>query len=301
MKKLFSAIATMATVAAGQAFAHGPPLPAYGPHGYVYNSGEFTFIGQSLNGINNNGSIVGFTEVDPESAFSDIDGVFNTIVDPDGDGASPNGINDANVIVGYFTVKNSDHYSGFIDSGGIYTTLDVPGAVGTYAYGIDNLGEVSGTAEMSRVGSVGFTYINGIYSLIRQPGAYDTVVLGINNLGVVVGLSSLGSFEYQNGVFSSVGITEPFAINDKGDIAGINLGPHGDLAVAEIAGVITPIEPPRSGYQHDALAYGINNADDIVGGFIAVPEPAAWMMMLVGVAMIGFAARRRREGATLAA
>lgn len=32
-----------------------------------------------------------------------------------------------------------------------------------------------------------------------------------------------------------------------------------------------------------------------------VPEPATWAMMILGVAMIGFAARRRREGVALAA
>jgi hypothetical protein len=33
----------------------------------------------------------------------------------------------------------------------------------------------------------------------------------------------------------------------------------------------------------------------------AVPEPATWAMLILGVAMVGFAARRRREGMVLAA
>lgn len=33
----------------------------------------------------------------------------------------------------------------------------------------------------------------------------------------------------------------------------------------------------------------------------AVPEPATWAMLILGVAMIGFAVRRRSEGAPLAA
>ena len=33
----------------------------------------------------------------------------------------------------------------------------------------------------------------------------------------------------------------------------------------------------------------------------AVPEPATWAMLILGVAMIGFATRRQREGAALAA
>jgi hypothetical protein len=32
-----------------------------------------------------------------------------------------------------------------------------------------------------------------------------------------------------------------------------------------------------------------------------VPEPATWAMLILGVAMIGFAARRRNEGALLLA
>jgi hypothetical protein len=48
---------------------------------------------------------------------------------------------------------------------------------------------------------------------------------------------------------------------------------------------------------------GINTG--LVGGVLAppgsVPEPATWAMLILGVAMIGFAARRRNAAATLAA
>jgi hypothetical protein len=47
-----------------------------------------------------------------------------------------------------------------------------------------------------------------------------------------------------------------------------------------------------------------SNADDLVpirGSFVAVPEPATWTMLIMGVAAVGFAARRRKAGAALAA
>jgi hypothetical protein len=45
-----------------------------------------------------------------------------------------------------------------------------------------------------------------------------------------------------------------------------------------------------------------NDGWGLVTGFtIAVPEPATWSMLILGVAMIGFAARRRREGIAAAA
>jgi opacity protein-like surface antigen len=37
------------------------------------------------------------------------------------------------------------------------------------------------------------------------------------------------------------------------------------------------------------------------GSITAVPEPATWAMLLLGVGMIGFAARRRREGVAIVA
>lgn len=53
------------------------------------------------------------------------------------------------------------------------------------------------------------------------------------------------------------------------------------------------------------LKFGPGTVYNVVGGstltISAVPEPVTWAMLIVGVAMIGFAARRRSEGAAVAA
>ena len=47
----------------------------------------------------------------------------------------------------------------------------------------------------------------------------------------------------------------------------------------------------------------VHLGDDPIGGALlaTVPEPATWAMMILGVGMIGFAARRRRQGVAVAA
>jgi hypothetical protein len=50
----------------------------------------------------------------------------------------------------------------------------------------------------------------------------------------------------------------------------------------------------------NAGAYTVLLSDGIGNQLPGVPEPATWAVLVLGVAMIGFAARRRREGAAVA-
>ena len=54
---------------------------------------------------------------------------------------------------------------------------------------------------------------------------------------------------------------------------------------------LTPITPGAGFTTASGLTYAASPD---------VPEPATWMMLILGVAMIGFAARRRSEGMALA-
>src|SRR5262249_26364287 len=59
-------------------------------------------------------------------------------------GTVPFGINDRGQIVGDYVNRNDHLRHGFLRSGGVYTTIDPPGAVLTVAEGINNSGEIAG-------------------------------------------------------------------------------------------------------------------------------------------------------------
>ncbi len=65
------------------------------------------------------------------------------------------GINNAGVIVGvYFDVNGASH--GFVLSGGVYTTVDVPGATGTAINSINAKGEIVGSYDDAGGATHGF-------------------------------------------------------------------------------------------------------------------------------------------------
>jgi uncharacterized membrane protein len=75
---------------------------------------------------------------------------------------------------------------GFLDVGGVFTTIDVPGASGTAAYGINGAGRIVGTYADSS-GGHGFLDVGGVFTTIDVPGASGTGARGINGAGQIVG------------------------------------------------------------------------------------------------------------------
>ena len=103
-----------------------------------------------------NGQIVGeyFISQDgnriPEG-FLYSDGVFSNFSDPSAVyGTIPGGINNAGQIVGYY-YDASDIAHGFIYSNGSYTTLNDPLGISTFAFGINDRGQVSGNISTGAV------------------------------------------------------------------------------------------------------------------------------------------------------
>jgi hypothetical protein len=147
-------------------------------------------------------------------------GTYNSVGFIDSDGVyttiqgSPNGINDAGEVVGSFGGGGSGTPAqGFVESGGVYTTIDYPSAEFTVAEGINNAGEIVGS-----YGDNGFLYSNGIFTTIDYPGAEATGLTSINDSGEVAGiyLDSNGNahaFVESGGVFTNV----------TGNLAGTNI------------------------------------------------------------------------------
>ena len=152
----------------------------------------------------------------------------------------------------------------------IYATLDVPGSSGTFAYGINNSGQIVGEF---RTGSPtgpyhGFLFSGGGYTQLDVPGTvFGTIAHGINASGQIVGSynqnftgpGSGSAFLLSSGTYTTLP-TPPFAgilgigasgINDRGQIVG-------NYAVLDI----NPHQPPFLFVGGFLLSAGIDWKDD---------------------------------------
>ena len=129
---------------------------------------------------------------------------YTTLDDPfdsNGGTTSALGINDQGQIVGLYQVSgnfpNRGMY-GFVEKGGIYTTIDdplastaPPGAHTTVAFGINNAGQIVGYYDYLNVTDVtrGFLDNGGSYTDLIDAAAMGTgtQAFGINDKGQVVG------------------------------------------------------------------------------------------------------------------
>jgi uncharacterized membrane protein len=121
-----------------------------------------------------------------------------------------------------------------------FTTIDVPSAPFTRAFGINYGGQIVGWYDGALPGFnphgilIGFQYSNGTYTTIADPNGFNgTGANGINNLGQIVGSLANGFFDlgylYSGGSYTNVLHTgSAQGINDVGQIVGLD-GSHGYL------------------------------------------------------------------------
>jgi len=109
------------------------------------------------------------------------------------------------VLVGASSPAHSFGLAGFVYDNGTYTTLIDPAGVETFAFGINNLGQVVGSFNncVNCGNQNGFLYSNGTYTTLNVPGATLTVPRAINDSGQIVGYYYSGTafapFLYSNG------------------------------------------------------------------------------------------------------
>jgi uncharacterized membrane protein len=157
-----------------------------------------------------------------------------------------------------------------------YETLDYPGSTSTYAYGINNSGQIVGSYNgTENLTARGYVYSNGIYTPVDYPtAASGTTAYGINNAGQIVGMY-YDSKSYHNGFLltgndysswvvpnSQTGTTYAHGINDTGQIVGVvGFGGiwHGYILSG---GSYTTL---NQGFT--CFAYGNNDAGQIVGTY----------------------------------
>jgi probable HAF family extracellular repeat protein len=168
-----------------------------------------------------------------------------------------------------------------------FTTLDVPNAIRTMAFSINDVGQIAGVYDDSS-GQHGFLYIDGMFTTLADfPGATGrTVPHGINNSGQIVGSYSFQSggshgFLYDHGGFTTLDVplsggnnTGALGINDVGEIVGIygdSSGQHGFLYAA---GNFTALDMPGAD-TGTTRVLGINNSGQIVGSYEDHPPQSA--------------------------
>lgn len=274
--------------------------------GFVYNNGVFTdapadpmaSVGGQANGISNYGLVVGAysDSIGTVHGYALYHGMFFTVDNPNAsiaefnvnyNGTWASGINNSGQIVGYYyDIDGFTH--GFLLENGVYTEIDDPNAAptgqwtyqnGTYAYDINNLGQIVGYYYDADANAHGFLLDHGVYTELDFPGAISTQACGINDSGEIVGdFANAGEiiqpFVLEGGEYTAPGpvanssFSIALGINNKGQIVGIYLdfGTGEQLANGYLLedGIYYDIDVP--GAASTSLT-GINDSGDIVGYF----------------------------------
>jgi hypothetical protein len=266
--KLVPALVTIATTllaALGAAPASADPPPAGAgttSHGLLIDDGVLTPIdhphaatvprtpdgqtGTATLGVNDRGEILGAYESRDRVVrhfVRDREGLFAIIDDPPGtrgDGLSYEAvdINNRGEIVGFYNDEQGATTTGFLRTGrGRFANVDVPGALVTGPFRINDRRQVAGIYVDADGAVHGFLWDDGDVETIDVPGATATVVLGINNRGQMVGSyidadgAYRGFLRQRRGDITKLpeapgadpvsGGTQPAMINDRGQIVGV--------------------------------------------------------------------------------
>ncbi len=220
------------------------------------------------------------------------------------------------IVGGYHPAANG--FQSFLYAGGAFSVVNSGGGFTNEAFSISNNGKIAGY-QGGTAATEGYVYAAGAYTAIDDAAfpANSTLATGVNNAGVVVGVygptggnTSAHSFVDVGGVINTFAApgwltTNVSGINDAGVIVGgvSNDGFATGSGFVYQNGVFTIVKDPRAvltfveGISNRGQLVGYDfNADGIQGIFAAnaVPEPASWAIMLIGVTLLGCAARQRR-------
>jgi len=152
-----------------------------------------------LLGLNNRGQAVGYYAdapaftIDHAYIYDQNGGVFLPIVNPLSVNSQATGINDQQVVCGFY-VDSGNVTHGFLLNAGTLTTIDFPGSSSfTQALGLNNEGFVVGIYQVvsgQNTATHGFIYnsSNGHFRSLDEPkGLGTTTINGINDFNQIVG------------------------------------------------------------------------------------------------------------------
>jgi uncharacterized membrane protein len=195
-------------------------------------------------------------------------------------------INNRGDIVGHYDDPSGEH--GFLLRGGQLTTLDVPGAQGTVATGVDDAGDIVGTyLDAAGTALHGFLWQAGAFTTLDIPGAGSTDLNGINNRGQIVAFATAkeagqasGGFLFEDGAFAPITVPGqpdaflgPQGINDEGVIVGVS----GNQGFVLESGELTLIDNPFSSFQ--IRPNDVNAAGQVVGSVVPAQRTGAGFVL----------------------
>src|SRR5262249_51787491 len=137
-------------------------------------------------------------------------------------------------IVGRY-VKTDGTTHGFLLRAGVFTTIDVPGAIQTNVAGINSHGDIVGRHVTPDMVSHVFVLSGGVFTTIDFPVATFTGGARSNNRGQIAGVYTLADgvrhgFLFDDGKFAAINYpgalgTQLFDINEQGTMVGHYLTP----------------------------------------------------------------------------
>ena len=140
--------------------------------------------GTATYSVNDAGQVVGY--------YTDSNGIYHgylmtgssfTALDYPGaaqyGGTVANGINNAGVVTGYYYDDSSGDFSGFTWNNGVFTTLNVPGALDTAITAINDRGDLAGYYVDANGNLDGF-----VAYAVPEPGTLTLLFLGVGGVGM---------------------------------------------------------------------------------------------------------------------
>jgi probable HAF family extracellular repeat protein len=274
----------------------------YGFTSFIYKNGQMSALTSDKSSrafaINNRGQVAVtdgeldfYTDSDFRTSYIQTQGQrvqINKLGGPTG----VNALNDLGQATGDLRPVNSGIYGpqhAYLYSQGVTTDLGTLGGYNSFGTGINNLAQVTGSAELAAdssgvYGTHAFLYDKGHMTDLGTLGGLSSHGLGVNDRGEVVGFSE---------VSRSSGSTEAFLYSGGQMIS--------------LQKLIAPVVGPDWTLTE---ATGINERGDITGwgsfngqlhGFVltAVPEPEVMALALSGLACVGLRlvpGKRSRRG-----
>ena len=233
--------------------------------GFLESGGVFTtinypgsFPANSLTDINDNGQIIGTARLPPypgfDTTFLYSAGTFTPLH------AIPvaGRINDAGQIIG----NRNRLGPGVLDTGGVYTDVNYPGAAYTDLVGIDSSGGMVGQFVYPDGSGAAFTFTRGAFAILNFPGAFP-------------------------------GTTSPIAMTEDGRILGDYFDGSGFHYFTDVGGVFHSFDLPSPGIGISNITVTDMNDKGQILGFYTTPEPSGWVLLCTGVAALGLVRRRR--------
>ena len=243
--------------------------------GTLYNS----FTSSSATAISSNGQVAGWSH-DENTASNNVtvwQGSQMTDITPGSSYSYANGINNSGDVVG------NQFWQATLWHNGETITLDGLGGFNSGANAINNAGQIVGSAQDDNWVSHAMLWQNGTTTVLGTLGGSSAGASAINNLGYIVGSSD---------TVADTSHATLWIGNSKVDL--------NNFISADAARAGWVLSNATGINDHGVIignAYNINTGNTHAYMLSPVPEPETYAMMIAGLGLLGFMARRRKTAA----